>query len=724
MAHSSSDVSKRGAKAYLAAACSILGVLALTLGMLLGYSSRMLFNSEAFADRVAASLGDPGVAGYIADRVTDEVIAKQRDVTAYKPLIAATARSLVSSEPFRGIVRRAARTSHEAMMSGRGQRLVLNLADVGVILRSALSTHPELAQKIPPQVSALVGDSNATPGGRVALNLMKIARGSRLSALALLVLGVSLCVLGVVLSPTRRTTMFRIGLSLAIIALLLRLTVRFGGEILALFAKDPSGGKAFAGIWHAFLGGFMTWALVLGGIGLVLVAAIYSLFEKVKIEDVNAAVWKWLTTTPPGTWAQIGRGAALVTIGLVASLAPMAILTMLTFLAGLLISFIGLQEIFRLLMRAMPQAELKKMAVGTAIPEEGSLPLGRVLLVGAAAVALMLAGIFILKKNAEKETAPLTITACNGYPELCDRRLNEVVFPTTHNSMSGADIPNWLFPNHEKGIQGQLNDGIRAFLIDAHPGVPVGDKVKTLLEDEEKARQKYEAALGKEGIDAAMRIRDRLIGMEEGKKGIYMCHGFCELGASALTPTLEKMREFLVANPSEVLIIVIQDEGVSPQEIEKCFQESRLIDFVYHGAAGPQWPTLREMVASDQRVVVMNESGTPGVSWIHPAFEVVQETPYSFHKPEEFSCKANRGGATASLFLINHWIDSSPAPLPSNAEIVNAYDFLLGRVQQCQKERQHLPNLIAVDFYRTGDLFEVARTLNGIQTAPVVKAEK
>lgn len=712
------------ARSYLGAICTVLGIVTLTLGLLLGYASRMIFNSDAFADRVAASLEDPGVAAYVANRVTEGVIAKERDVTAFKPLIEATTRSLVASEPFRGIVRRAARTSHAAMMSGRGQRMLLNLADVGVILRSALSTHPELAQKIPPQVSAIVGSSDDAPGGKFALNLMQIAQRSRLSALALLILGVGLSVLGVFLSPSRRTTLFRIGLSLAIIALVLRLTVRFGGEILALFAKDPAGGKAFAGIWHAFLGGFMTWALVLGGIGLVLVAAVYSLFEKVKVSEIGASAWKWLTTVPSGKWQQAGRGAGFVAVGLLASLAPNAVLTVLAFLAGLVVSFIGLQELFHLLMRAVPQAEFQKKTAQVADSEKSSFSRISLFVVGGAAVALIVGAIFFLKNTAEAEEISKTITACNGYPELCDRRLNEVVFPATHNSMSGADVPNWLFPNHEKGIQGQLNDGIRAFLIDAHPGVPVEDKVKTLLEDEEKARQKYEAALGKEGIDAAMRIRDRLVGMEEGKKGVYMCHGFCELGASALVPTLEQIREFLVANPNEVIIIVIQDEGVTPQDIEKCFQESRLIDFVYHGAAGPQWPTLREMVASDERVVVMCESGTPGVAWIHPAFEVMAETPYSFHKPEEFSCKANRGGTSASLFLINHWIDSSPAPKPSNAEIVNAYDFLLNRARQCQEERKHLPNLIAVDFYRTGDLLKVVNTLNGIKTEPVAETSQ
>ena len=53
-------------------------------------------------------------------------------------------------------------------------------------------------------------------------------------------------------------------------------------------------------------------------------------------------------------------------------------------------------------------------------------------------------------------------------------------------------------------------------------------------------------------------------------------------------------------------------------------------------------------------------------------------------------------------------------PKPTNAEIVNAYDFLLARARLCGKERTRLPNILAVDFYRTGDVFRVVRTLNGL----------
>ena len=211
-----------------------------------------------------------------------------------------------------------------------------------------------------------------------------------------------------------------------------------------------------------------------------------------------------------------------------------------------------------------------------------------------------------------------------------------------------------------------------------------------------------------------MRIRDRLVGGDERERGVYMGHGFCELGATSLVETLGRMRDFLVANPGEILIIVIQDEGVTPEDIAKCFEESGLIDFVYRGPVTGPWPTLREMVESDQRVVVMAENNSAGVPWYHQAFEVMQETPYTFKDTTEFSEKPNRGGPGGTLLLMNHWIESTPMPKPSNAEVVNAYDFLLRRARRCQAVRGKLPNLVAVDFYATGDLIRVTRTLNGI----------
>lgn len=157
------------------------------------------------------------------------------------------------------------------------------------------------------------------------------------------------------------------------------------------------------------------------------------------------------------------------------------------------------------------------------------------------------------------------------------------------------------------------------------------------------------------------------------------------------------------------------EDYVSPQDLDRAFRESELFDLVYTGALTP-WPTLRELMAANQRLVAFVESGRAGVPWLHAVFATFQETPYTFHDPNEMSCRSNRGGTTGALFQINHWIDSTPAPLPSNAAVVNAYEFLLGRARRCERERGHLPNIIAVDFSATGDLFRVVRTLNGLDS--------
>ena len=89
----------------------------------------------------------------------------------------------------------------------------------------------------------------------------------------------------------------------------------------------------------------------------------------------------------------------------------------------------------------------------------------------------------------------------------------------------------------------------------------------------------------------------------------------------------------------------------------------------------------------------------------------MQDTPYLFEDPSEFTCDLNRGAADLPLFLVNHWIDDKTATI-SNAAEVNARDVLLPRLRECERERGQLPNYVAVDFYDQGDLFDAVDDLN------------
>jgi hypothetical protein len=70
---------------------------------------------------------------------------------------------------------------------------------------------------------------------------------------------------------------------------------------------------------------------------------------------------------------------------------------------------------------------------------------------------------------------------------------------------------------------------------------------------------------------------------------------------------------------------------------------------------------------------------------------------------------------------MNHWIESTPAPRPSNAKLVNTRDVLVARARECRRTRGKLPNVLAVDFAATGDVVEAAAVLNGL-VAPTAAA--
>jgi hypothetical protein len=688
-----------------------LGVLLLSLAAILSVARRAVLFPDNFADHLASSLADPRVASFAADRITDAALKANPDLTAFRPLIVATARGAVSSPSFQALVRPAARSAHASLFSERGQRVILSVPDVGVLLKSALANaNPALAQKIPPQVQTIAASIGESRVDRFVVQLSRVARRSLWLTLGLAVTGCLIGLSGVLLAAGRRRALVRLGLDLLVAGIVLLLLMPAGRAIAGTLPHGELARDAAKGLWDHFAGALRTWGFVLGGIGLVLQAAGHSLLERFDPHASGRRLVAWLENPPGGARARLLRGVVLLVAGALAIVRPAHAVSVVVVLVGGGLAFVGLREIFEIALRAAPESTVPTLSAAAT-----SARRKRVAIVLAVAAAFVAAIAWIGRPPAA--VVRPESGACNGAPELCARRLDEVVFPATHNAMSAADIPNWLFPQQEKSIPTQLQDGIRALLFDVHYGIPVEGVVKTDLASDMGSRDKFDKAVGKEGVDAAMRIRDRLAGKEEGPRGLYLCHGFCELGATPLVAALRSVHEFLVQNPDEVLVFGIEDY-VSPQDLAAAFAESGLDGLVYRGAASPPWPTLREMIDSRQRVVVTLESGRKGVPWLHPAYEgLLQETPYRFLNPSEMSCTANRGGTSGSLFLMNNWIETTPSPKPSNAAIVNAYDALLARARLCQKERGRLPNLIAVDFYRTGELFRVVRALNDVAQA-------
>ena len=324
--------------------------------------------------------------------------------------------------------------------------------------------------------------------------------------------------------------------------------------------------------------------------------------------------------------------------------------------------------------------------------------------------------VVLLAAGCGGDPEPEPQTGCNGHEELCDRRYDEVAYAATHNSMSAASEPGWFTPDQPKGIIEQLDDGVRVLLIDSWYGQRTQRRgiVATAEKMREEAFDQARAAYGSRAVDAALRLR-RSAGLEpQGEVRPYLCHAMCELGSTLWLDSLRDIRGWLDEHPREVVTLFVQDE-VSPRDTAAVVEEAGLLPYVHTPAADGSWPTLGEMVDSGQRLVVLmeNRAGGERWPWLIDGFEVVQDTPYLFATPEDFTCEPNRGTADAPLFLVNHWIDDW-RHVPQNSAIVNAGDVLGPRLEECQAERGRLPNFVAVDYYDRGDLFAVVDDLNGL----------
>ncbi|MES2645114.1 MAG: hypothetical protein V4850_36845 [Myxococcota bacterium] len=253
---------------------------------------------------------------------------------------------------------------------------------------------------------------------------------------------------------------------------------------------------------------------------------------------------------------------------------------------------------------------------------------------------------------------------CNGHAELCDRPFDTVTLAGTHNSMSNRD-DGWQIPNQPHPLARQLDDGVRAMLLDTHDW--------------------------------------------DGEA--YLCHGYCELGATPLVEGLGVIRAFLDEHRGEVMAFIVEN-GISAEDTAAAFAASGLDRYVYTWDGGA-WPTLGEMIAADTRLLVTAESGGPPPDWYQPAWGLYVDTPYDFATVDDFTCDVNRGSLTNPLFLLNHWI-ADPLPSEAQAQEANAETVLHGRATECAAAFGRNPNIVAVDWYTAGDLFGVVDRLNGL----------
>ena len=259
---------------------------------------------------------------------------------------------------------------------------------------------------------------------------------------------------------------------------------------------------------------------------------------------------------------------------------------------------------------------------------------------------------------------------CNGHSELCDKRYNQVAYLTTHNAFNAGD-DGFSLPNQTHGLTQQLEEGVRGLMLDVYD--------------------------------------------EGGVATVY--HGFTFLGTTTLESNLTEVKDFLDANPNEVVTLLFETY-ISANMMDTAMTHVGLKSMLHVQVLGEQWPTLQEMIDADKRLVFLSDhnNAQPDQDWYHYMWDFAVETDFDNNAESDFSCDFNRGQATNDLFIINHFLTDASlgTGVLAQAQIINQFGYFYTRMKGCQLEQQKFPNFPTVDFYEIGQTLEVVDSLNGI----------
>ncbi len=705
-------------------ALAVIGAVLVVLGTVLFYARSEIIDEQAFADNAVEALDDDELQAVVSTEITVQLIERgSADLVAARPLIEQVVSTLVDTRPFKQVFREAARQANRLLFVRNRDNVAFNVSDAVEIIRFAVkSIDPKLAAELPKRDLDLA--LLTLREREFARQSLVVADNVRVLGLVVPVLALLALIGAVVAAPDRRVGVLRAALALAaggllvaVVYLILRARI-LAGVIGEDELTDEDVRNAVSAILDAFLGGLFAWALGLAAVG-ALVAGAAAALDPERAEDPVVRFRRRLSERPRSTGGRIARGLAAIGAGLLFVFDWQFAFSVVGLLVGAYLVYFGSGELL-LLLQAPEEG-----AARADVRRRSLIRTAAIAVAGIAAVAI--AVLIITSGPGPREGARASLAdGCNGSPDLCDLRLNQVVFAGTHNSFSAADSRGWFITNQRHDIARQLDDGVRLLLLDPHWGVadPQG-RVRTDFEAEGRERNRVAKGLPPAVLAAAERLAGNLGVRTEGggEREIFLCHTVCELGATKMADALADVREFLDQNPNEVVILFLEPY-VPPADIAKVFDEAGLADRTAVLDRSAPLPTLGELIRRDERLIVFTERDADGtVPWYLDGFSYIQDTPLGATEVDQLTCKLNRGSASSPLLMLNHWADVFPPRRAANEDFQTRKE-LLGRAHECARKRGLPVNLIAVDHYDIGELVPSIERLNRERIAAAQRAAR
>lgn len=706
-------------------AVRLLNVLAGALILFGGtgwWASTRIIDPNGFADVVASSIHDPSVRSYVSEQVTLRLARTTPLVVAARPVVSAAIAAALDTPSVEEGIRSATQRVHRQVFRVNGSPLAeLDAAQASVAIRAALdAVNPELAKKLPTnllKVSTQVSQSSALD------IFVRWSRWIRLFYMPALAIGFFLLAWSVHRAQDTAHALRSVGYTLGVIGAIL---IGLGSAAAAYtqFADSAESAKSEAVV--AFLSRLLGrlrgggQALMALGLSVALAPGRDGGDLRLRIHSLRPA-FKSRLASP---LARVASGAALIVVALLVRTMPGRVLWVAVTGVSLLLLYVGVVVVLRtagllrLSAEEQPQWHLR-----------GLLTVVVALVASATATAGI--AVAVVSNASALPKANVKVAGCNGYIELCYFRLDQIMFPASHNAMSTSSA-NFLSAEHTITIPEQLNSGVRFLMLDLYYGYDDHGLIRTNLAGGIDEAQLL-AERGQEAVDAVKRM-GALTGTADlsgKKKDVYLCHSLCELGASRAKTELDQIRSFLERNRNEVVVLELEDY-VSPADIQLLLQQSGLLDRVWVPTLGAKnLPYLGALVEPDhdgsienkRRLIVMSEKHGGEYPWLLPAYSIMEETPFTFRATKDFNCNPNRGGTGKPLMLINHWLRTGRTPSPLEAKSVNGEQALTERIQQCMNKRERLVNIVATDFTEIGDLVKTTTKFNAAVAAQMGVSE-
>jgi len=295
------------------------------------------------------------------------------------------------------------------------------------------------------------------------------------------------------------------------------------------------------------------------------------------------------------------------------------------------------------------------------------------------------------------------LLGCNGQESLCHKAYDRVAYATMHNAYSTTQDM-FVFAQHRSCIRTALVRGMRGFMLDIH-----------LTET-----------------------------------GLKLCHYSCLAGSLSLSSTLDTFREFLEANPREIVtifwetisdrntVIPIEKRKIVKTLYEKAVLDTELLSMIHMEYADvflkKSWPTLQTMVDNNRRLVMFSDATYVPHEWdlfdqifiIQTSFEIdngndlLSNCSLTSKKTWDRQMPViNHFTRASSVFGINTqstmWLEKAfniPFFMPTNRD-----PFFSEKMAGCVTEmRSHdmFPTFVVVDFWESSDVLEIVNRLNNV----------